>query len=311
LDEAFVPKWEPGAEVVVIQRGMDGRLLIAGRSASQNRAIVAVLEEDGGVDRGFVLDDNFPAERVWGAVTDRMGNVVVGGPILTNGVWKGYVRRLKPNGTLDPAFKAPTLDGMVDRLLALGDSLYVGLLSPMLTPAAGLPITLVRLQADGLLSSDLPMFLGDPVTALFADAKSRLLVGTSRQLFRSGLGQGSAGDFSTLTDGAVYAIGEELDGRLVIGGGFRAVTEIRRPGVAQLFGADYAPRPVLAGPTLSRQGFRVSFPTVAGAGYRLLCSEALGGDWTELDICIGDGNRQYLADPRIDRRQRFYQVRVE
>jgi hypothetical protein len=101
----------------------------------------------------------------------------------------------------------------------------------------------------------------------------------------------------------------EPGGRLLIGGAFRHVDGIARPGIARLFGEDGVPRPVL---NLVPGGvFQVSFPTISTPNYLLEFTDALDEPWTELTSVIGDGDWKTLTDNRPEAQHRFYRLRVE
>jgi hypothetical protein len=89
LDEAYVPQLSSGTEIEAISLLPDGRLLAAGTLPSKQRAVVVLLERSGKPAPGLTLDVNFPAATVSAAVVQSTGQIVVGGPILTNGVKRG------------------------------------------------------------------------------------------------------------------------------------------------------------------------------------------------------------------------------
>jgi uncharacterized delta-60 repeat protein len=312
LDQGYVPELAMGTELHTISSLPDGRILAGGEFPEQGAPLLALLTEEGRLDPGFNLDANFPAAAIWAASGQSDGGILAGGPMIRNGREEGYLVRLNPDGSLDPAFRPPELKGAVARMLVLDDdSVLLGLRSPTPGTSPDLPTTLLRLHPDGPVHPEAPLVLLDPVTALLYISPGRLLAGSSRSLFHVLLDEGASKPFLAMTDGPVHAIAVQRDGRVVIAGDFREVNGIPRPGIARVFGGEGVPLPVLSASFFPGHGFRVSLPTLATLNYVVECADAPGGPWTELATIPGDGSRRSLIDFRPYDRQRFYRARAE
>lgn len=264
LDADFAPTVEGGTvKAIVIQP--DGRLLVGGTYTTLNgvpRHGLGRLEADGTLDEDFVPPDLSPeAVDISVLALQSDGKVLVGGGAEGTNF---QLLRLHPDGRVDESFQVtnalavslvfilPQADG---RLLVGGCGGIAGE-----TPDSAGPVT--RLNADGSLDSSFtpPPLGGMAVRAAALQPDGKLLLGFEREYPPSAFhskprfgtvirlnadGSSDAGFASGLiteTDARpaewvglmVSALAVQPDGRILVGGGFDFVNQVRRAGVARL-----------------------------------------------------------------------------
>jgi uncharacterized delta-60 repeat protein len=237
----------------------DGRILIGGGFSSVSnisRSGIARLNPDGSLDAS--LDPGTGVDgHVRSVVVQPDGKLLIGGQFTTfNGVSRNGIARLNVDGSLDNSFNPGTgLDGGIAAAMALqadGKLLVGGFFSSV----NGTNRThLMRLNADGSLESlynpeieggGLPVVL-----SLYEQADGKLVVagqfyeinGSSRngiaRLNSDGTldtdldpGTGISGGAFTVA----FAVTEQADHNILIGGGFGSVNNVERKGIARLYG---------------------------------------------------------------------------
>lgn len=147
------------------------------------------------------------------------GKVIIGGRFTSvNGQPRGSIARLNPDGTLDPSFASNFEAGVNGQIMALA------------------------LQADG----------GVVVGGSFTQAASFGTYNIARYKSDGSLdrtfGVGEAGTSSQGTDGPVFAVIVQPDGRIVLGGSFSLVLGQPRRSVARLNADGSLDAPVVSDP---------------------------------------------------------------
>lgn len=161
-----------------------GDIYVAGDFTSYNGTgadRVARIHPDGSIATEFSLPSRFDRPvYALARVPDGSGDIYAGGAFSTfNGIPVPGIARLKPDGTLNPAFVSGTgFDGEVWAILDAGDGSGDIYASGPFSSYNGIPIPtccLVRLAADGTLIRSFPGF-GTPF-AVVPDITSRAYVG--------------------------------------------------------------------------------------------------------------------------------------
>jgi uncharacterized delta-60 repeat protein len=167
------------------------------------------------------------------------GRCYLGGQFTSlNGSRRTGLARTLADGTLDPTFHPPELDGLVRTLLVQPDGrLLVG--GDFLHVAGVARGGVVRLQADGAVD---PTFLAGAdlarTHALLLLADGRILAGGT---FAGGVARLHAdgtrdGSFAGSANGTVSALARQPDGKILLGGSFTSVNATARSRVARLEG---------------------------------------------------------------------------
>lgn len=203
LDLSFDPGNGANGPIWSMAMQSDGKIIVGGSFTEFNdipRAGVARLNEDGSVDLTFDPGGG-PDGGVYavGLAPNLAGgqSVVIGGDFITfDGEFQGGVARLNPDGTLDPTFQTGAgTDGFVNSLVVQSDGRVI-IAGFFSNYDAKKRINLARLNPDGSLDASF-----DP-------------------------GQG--------TDGQIFSIVLQPDGKALIGGPFTSFNGTRRMGFARL-----------------------------------------------------------------------------
>lgn len=202
VDNTFNPGSGPNDIVYTMKVLNNGKVIIVGGFTSYNgvpRNRIAIINTDGSLDTSF--DPGTGANDIITAVDiQNDGKIVVGGMFSTfNGISRGRVARLNPNGSLDSAFT--TIQGADDGINAIalqGDGKVI--IAGLLTSYNGINRrSIARLNIDGSLD---PSF--DPGS------------GTSPNNF-------------------IHTIGFQSSGKLVVAGDFISYNGIGRNRIARLY----------------------------------------------------------------------------
>jgi uncharacterized delta-60 repeat protein len=199
VDTGFAPGLGADNEVLVLAIQADGKVLIGGNFTTVNtlaRNRIARLDADGAVDTSFVPSTGVDG-RVRAVAVQTDGKVLIGGSFTTvNGVTRNRIARLNANGSLDTTFDPGTgADGAVRSLLVRDDGRI--LIGGEFTTVDGETCNRVaRLHADGTVDT----------------------------LFDPGTG----------ASGVVYALAEQPDGKVLVGGGFSTFDGVARNRIARL-----------------------------------------------------------------------------
>lgn len=239
IDMGFAANLEPAAVCHALAVQPDGKIVAGGSFAVANgksRQSIARFGPDGTVDSSFSPSAWMNAS-VLSLAVQGDGRILAGGQFtLANGVTRNRLARLRADGTLDPTFDPGAgANGDVQALLVLptGD-IYIG---GGFGVVGGLnQAYLARLYSDGNPDPtfDLPV-AGGVVRTLLRQPDGRILVGgdftqmdgrprnrVARLLPDGHLDPGF--DPAIGPNGAVFALGLESDGQVLIGGQFGAVS---------------------------------------------------------------------------------------
>ena len=250
LDAGFDPGDSSGSSPVTRLAALpDGRVLVAGAFSRFNgltRPYVVRLEPDGKVDATFDATSAFAGLEGRSSVLTPLpdGKILIGGrfdtPAGSRRASSVLLRRLLPDGRTDPSFRADLPpSGREDQINALATGkdnlLWVG------TRAA-----LIRLQADGAADENFQPTadLRGSVLALAVQADGKPLVTCQLpsggwQLRRLETGGKPDPAFQTVRAegaeaGTVTTVLVQDDGKILLGGSFRAIGGRRRHGLARL-----------------------------------------------------------------------------
>jgi uncharacterized delta-60 repeat protein len=192
----------PDGSVGALKIQSDGKVLVGGWFATANghsRQGIARFNPDGTLDRGFQegLSGIYPEVNAIAVQSD--GKVLAGGRNTTvNGVPRKPLARLAANGTLDSAFET-VFSGANDEVHA------------------------IELQSDG------KVLVGGAFTNVNGVGRSRLARLNSGGSLDTNFLNGVSGP-----DDAVFAMVEQSDGKVLIGGAFTMVNGITRRRIARL-----------------------------------------------------------------------------
>jgi uncharacterized delta-60 repeat protein len=235
----------------------DGRVWIGGPFASvhgENRPGIARLEADGSLDP-TVLVDVSGAGSVRALALGPEGRVVIGGSfVAVHGVSRHRIARLQDDGSIDLGFENP-LAGPSSDVYAIAvqpDGRIV--IGGGFTTVGGVSRNrIARLEADGRLdTSFLDGLAGtgsvgfNPVRSLAVQPDGRILI-AGRFTTVNGVGRNNVARLEpdgsldptflaglSGTNGDVYALAPQPDGRVLIGGTFTTVHGVTRHRVARL-----------------------------------------------------------------------------
>lgn len=152
---------EAGVDVMAIQP--DGKVIVGGNfNTLEGASHLARLNEDGSLDATF-NGNSGPMLYPKGIVVLGDGSLIVGGVATPNN--EGFVRRLLPNGGIDPAFNAPVLNSAIECLAVQDDgSVLIG--GGNMSVNGDLRFGLIRLKRDGALDTKWNLEPDGPVFAL-------------------------------------------------------------------------------------------------------------------------------------------------
>ncbi len=188
-----------GTRVISFAPQSDGKVIIGGSFATvggQLRRGVARLEADGSLDREFNPGSGANLE-VRAVAVDQDGNVLIAGRFTAlNNIWRNSIARLRNDGSLDSTFDPGTgPSGMLHTLIPQADGKVI--IGGQFSTVNGISRSFVaRLHGNGTLDSS--------------------------------FGPG------TPPSRSVFAMAQQADGKLLIGGSFAAVGETPRARIARL-----------------------------------------------------------------------------
>lgn len=200
LDTSFNPGSGANNFIGSVAQASGGQFMIAGGFSSYNgiqRARVARINSNGSLDAAFNPGLG-PNASVWALAVQADGKVIVGGEFTTvGGVSRPYIARMNVNGTLDATFDLGTNapNGTVWSVALQGDGKIV--IGGEFTAIGGTPVGgIARLNANGSVDAG----------------------------FTPGAG----------TDGIVYALAIQGDGKILVGGSFTQFDFNARNGLTRL-----------------------------------------------------------------------------
>lgn len=254
VDAGFDPGTGADGEVQSLGVQSDGKVLIAGKFASINgisRKGIARLNADGSVDRAF--DSQLGVDGpVYTILPRGDGTILIGGAFYNvDGVSRGAIAKLKPDGRVDTAFDFGTAFSLFrfpPSILSLAEQpdgkIMVG--GDFVTINGITQNRIARLNRDGTLDSTFKTSGADnQVNTVILQADGKILVAGS---FTS-MGGTSRGNIARLNsdgtlDGSfvpapasgtgIKAIAVQADGRILTGGDFSTIGATLRPGIARL-----------------------------------------------------------------------------
>ena len=242
----------------------DGRVLVGGVFTTingTNRNHIARLSTDGKVDIAF--DPGAGLDNpVFALLVEPNDTVLAGGSFSTfNGISTPGLVRLNTNGTADVSFKVGA--GFNGTVYALGlqsdGKILVG--GDFISFNGISRTNLVRLNANGTLdmSFNPALAVDAPVRAILVEPDGRIVIGGSftnvnaaarhflaRLEIDGGLDTSFLPDASIPgADNTVYAIKQQVDGKLIIGGNFGTFNGVTRNGVTRLNDLDGSTDPTI------------------------------------------------------------------
>ena len=245
LDTAFDPGAGVAGSVLAMALQADGKVIIAGDFTSVNnveRHNVARLNIDGSLDPSFDVQTG-PNEVVYAVAVQSNGKVLIGGAFtLVNGLENFMVARLETNGVVDTTWVP--ISGADNTVFAIkvqadGRTIIGGAFS---TYDGEMSIGVARLQTDGVLDPTFQACRGmnGVVYALALQANGQLVIGGdfsvyndtvrsnyARLLLNGAIDTGFLDSYyNQAAPGAnsfVAGIGLQVDGNIVLGGGFSRI----------------------------------------------------------------------------------------
>jgi uncharacterized delta-60 repeat protein len=261
------------------------------------------LHLDGTPDASFSVT-NVVHSRIWRVGAQPDGRILVA-------TRDGSIVRLERDGTLDPGFRSPAgLTNAPDVIwvqnngrIFLAYSFVVKL--PQLQSAA----RLLCLESNGDLNPSLSR-LFEAYSFLELPDGSVLVGGFGvRRLLADGTVDPN---FRCQTDNNVYAMSQQANGNVFIGGAFTSINRLPRKYLARIFFTEQTPEPFLLGPFFSNGKFELHLPTIHGRTYILeTTSKVESPAWTLAASFPGNGSWNTITDTDTTSGNRFYRVRVE
>ncbi len=241
----------------------DGRLLVGGIFTTingTNRSHIARLSTDGKVDIAF--DPGSGADNpVFAIAVQNDDKVLAGGSFsLFNSTSSPGLIRLNTNGTIDTQFSVGA--GFNGTVFAIGlqddGKILVG--GEFVSFNGVARTNLVRLNANGTLDNtfDPGLRIDAAVRAILVEPDGRIVIGGSftningnfrrylARLERNGLLDPFFLAFNGAgADNTVYAIEQQIDGKLIVGGDFRQFNGVTRNGITRLNDVDGSTDPTI------------------------------------------------------------------
>ncbi|HEY0549913.1 MAG TPA: Calx-beta domain-containing protein, partial [Verrucomicrobiae bacterium] len=281
----------------------EGKLLVGGLFTTingTNRSRIARLSTDGKVDISF--NPGAGADNpVFALAIQPNDKVLVGGSFNAfNNITRPGLVRLNTNGTVDATFNVGA--GFNGTVYAIGlqndGKILVG--GDFISFNGVARTNFVRLNVNGSLdlSFNPALYVSAPVRAIVMQPDGRIVIGGSftningftrnylARLDKNGVLDPSflPGGISSGGDNTVYAIAQQVDGRLLVAGDFTIFNNVTRRGITRLFEADGATDPT------------INFGSGANAFVAAMLIQpdrriVIGGGFTEYD----DQPRQHIA----------------
>jgi len=258
LDSGFDPNASQTVNTIAIQS--DGKILIGGNFTTVGgvtRNYIARLNSDGTLDTGFNPNANGAVNTI---AIQSDGKILVGGYFTTvGGVTRNYIARLNSDGTLDSGFN-PDSNGVVYTITIQSDGKI--LVGGTFTTIGGVTRkAIARLNSNGTLDTGINFninldIFGD-VNNIVIQSDNKIII--SGNFFKQGslsIGEDAFGlvyhesdrkriarfnsdgtqdfGFDPNSNGAVYTITIQSDGRILIGGAFTTIGGVARNYIARL-----------------------------------------------------------------------------
>lgn len=292
----------------------DGKILIAGSFSNVTtlpRNHVARLNKTGSLDKAFNQGTG-PDDFVNALAQQADKKIVIGGNFTTvDGISHSYLARYNADGSLDKNFN-PFTNAEVEAVVIQKDGRI--LIGGSFTQVNGQPRTrIARLNANGTLDETFNLATGisNTVSAILVDAEGKIVIGgdflkvnnITRKYFArlNPDGKLDAGFYpGTGLDGAVKAIVQQTDGKIIFAGLFTTVNGETKKSIARLN---------------TDGSLDTSFGTNANSGiYTVLLREdgriMVGGIFTQIDGKVRNRVARLKVngslDPTFDPRFRSY-----
>ncbi len=236
--------------VFAVTHDADGQVLIGGAFTSvggESRQQLARLDDDGTLDATFVdpeITNSAGYPDVYAIAVQDDGKILVGGYFTTvDGESRQRVARLNEDGTLDPTFVDPQVNGQVTSIVLEDDGQIV--IGGAFTTVAGESRQRVaRLDDDGTLDATFAdPVVADTVQSVAVQGDGKVVIGGYFSAVNGSARHGAArlnADGSLDTSfvdpaaAAVFDVQLADGGKVVIGGSFGSVGGRNRHGVARL-----------------------------------------------------------------------------
>ncbi|HWN95568.1 MAG TPA: immunoglobulin domain-containing protein [Methylomirabilota bacterium] len=248
VDINFFAGLGPNYAVKSIAAQPDGKILIGGYFYlvdGMGATNIARLNADGTLDSSFQASAPYSVEKI--AVLPS-GSILIGGPFYSvNGTFRSGIAMLNTDGSIDASFNPlPQVPAYVSSFLPQANGRVV--IAGYFSIVDGVARTNVaRLNSNGSLDASFDAGTGSngEILALAAHTGGKILMGGNFGYFngvpRNGIvrlnADGSVdSDFNSGTgaNGTVDSISVQSDGKILIGGGFRAFNGVSRHQVARL-----------------------------------------------------------------------------
>ncbi len=252
LDPSFNPGAGPNGSVRVLSLQPDGKMLVGGffsQFNGTNRNAIVRLNPDGTVDSAFNpgAGANNP---IYAIALQPNDKILVGGAFNTfNSITRPGIVRLNTNGIVDPNFNTGSGANSTVYAVALQSDGKV-IIGGDFTVFNGQPRTrLARLNPNGSLdaSFDPNASLDSTVRAILVQPDGRILVGgtftsadgvprnyLARFNVNGSLDTGFLADPLPGADNSVYALAQQVDGRILVAGDFRRFNDVTRNRLTRL-----------------------------------------------------------------------------
>lgn len=250
LDTSFDPGQGPNSAVRVVRVQADGKILVGGEFTRLNgvaRSCVARLNADGTVDATFDPGTGVGGYLFVNAMAiQNDGRILIGGDFSKyNGVARGSIARLHPDGSLDPSFdsgKGTTLDNPIMSIALQSDG-KIMIAGSFYTYQGTRRVNLARLNTDGSLDTTFNPGSGisggpyNMILCIAVQTDDKILVagafdnvnGVKRSNFVRLNPSGSLDtNFTTEVDSPVRYVATQTDGKILIGGQFYQVDRVKR-----------------------------------------------------------------------------------
>ncbi|MEZ5428559.1 MAG: FG-GAP-like repeat-containing protein [Pyrinomonadaceae bacterium] len=229
--------------VYVVEELPDGKILIAGFFTAVNgyaRSGIARLNADGSVDASFTppdIESGFGlGASIYALGLQSDGKIIIGGDFfVVNGAFSPGVKRLNPDGTLDPTFAgqfAPLVFGGVADLEVLSDdSIVIG--GVFRLNATGPDLHVARLSPNGVFDGSFQNGANLDVKAIEIQPDGKILVGGST-LVRLNSDGSSDSSFAPGSISGIEDIICQSNGQVIIAGSFSSVNGFPQGRIARL-----------------------------------------------------------------------------
>jgi len=242
----FVPANLTGTAFAIAQQ-RDGKVLLTGsvrrQGAPAAQGPVLRLNADGSIDPQFFFAANGANDEGYALVVLPDQRILLGGRFSSQAGQTRYLLRLNPDGTVDPNFVPPTLNGAV-RSVAVQDDGRIVIVGDF--TGVSLRNRVARLNADGSLDGSYAA-LFDPNDSVHGVALQRHQGAVFAGEFTSVSGQARTraarvsyrGLLDTrfaaqVSGGAVDVVAGQPDGRVLLGGSFSNVAGQIKPYLARI-----------------------------------------------------------------------------